>query len=132
MFLVFGVHTAGIIVIEVYNYFYLIEMRLSIKYGTWGLIYQGVKICVMIIDLGMVALLWNTMQGLMQARINSRLRKAIVKGASGKVGGTRDQFILISIKIILAMNALWIILRAFVRNLSALLSPLGITFFDNI
>ncbi len=64
MIVVFVVQTFAIFVIEIYNYFYLIENRTWVKYGPLGTVYQVVKVVVMIIDLGMIALLWLTLRGL--------------------------------------------------------------------
>jgi len=63
MWCVFGVHILSIIIIEVFNYFYLLKEDKEIKYGFWGLIYQIIKFCVMSIDLGMIAILSATFNG---------------------------------------------------------------------
>ena len=65
MYLVFGLHTFSILVIEAYNYFYLVEMHTWVKNGTLGILYQVVKVVVMVIDLGMIALLWVTLRRLL-------------------------------------------------------------------
>jgi hypothetical protein len=49
-------------VIESYNYFYLVEMHTWVKNGPLGIVYQIVKVVVMVIDLGMIALLWVTLR----------------------------------------------------------------------
>ena len=64
MYLVFGLHTFSILVIEAYNYFFLVEMRTWVKNGILGLLYQIVKVVVMVIDLGMITLLYVTLRSL--------------------------------------------------------------------
>lgn len=64
MYLVFGLHTFSILVIEAYNYFFLVEMQTWVKNGILGLLYQIVKVVVMVIDLGMITLLYVTLRSL--------------------------------------------------------------------
>ena len=64
MYMVFGLHTFSILVIEAYNYFYLVEMRTWVKNGPLGIVYQIVKVVVMVIDLGMITLLLVTLRSL--------------------------------------------------------------------
>jgi len=64
MYVVFGLHTFSILVIEAYNYFYLVEMSTWVKNGPLGIVYQIVKVVVMVIDLGMITLLLVTLRSL--------------------------------------------------------------------
>ena len=71
MWTVLILQTISILVIEVYNYLYLIELHMEVKSGYLGYIYQGVKVAVMSIDLGMILMLWLTFSGLLKAKAKS-------------------------------------------------------------
>ena len=75
MYTVISVHTVAIIIIEIYNYFEFIEDDDTIKEGITGLIYLGIKLVVMIIDLGMIKMLWTTYGGLLAARDEANLSR---------------------------------------------------------
>jgi len=68
----------------------------------------------------------------METRINARLQNVITTELNRQVGGSRDQINVLCIKILLVVNGIWVILRAFVRNLSAIIHPDGITILDYI
>ena len=69
MLSVFGMHTLAIIVIEVYNFIYLVENKESVKKGILGDIYQGIKVIVLAIDIVMITLLGSTFNGLLKIKI---------------------------------------------------------------
>ena len=71
MWTVFTLQTISILVIEAYNYLYLIELHMEVKSGYLGYIYQGVKVAVMSIDLGMILMLWLTYKGLLKEKTRS-------------------------------------------------------------
>jgi hypothetical protein len=71
MWTVITIQIFSILVIEAYNYLYLIKQRTDIKSGFLGYIYQGVKFAVLCIDLGMILMLWLTFSGLQEARAKS-------------------------------------------------------------
>ncbi len=73
MYSVLSLHTLCIIVIEVYNWFYLIELYKDIKYGTLGILYQGVKVIVMILDLIMLYTLFSIIRAYMRRKLNQML-----------------------------------------------------------
>lgn len=116
MYSVIIIHTLCIVFIEVYNWIYFIEQDKCIKYGGTGLIYQSIKFIVLIIDLLMLHQLWSFfIFYLTKARtltLNEKKR------------------IWIYIQILLTFNIIWLILRCFVRNLSAIFTPHGFLFFD--
>ena len=65
---VFGLHILSIILIEIFNFFYFVKEDEDIKDGVWGVIYQIIKFCVMTVDLGMIALLSLTFNGLLKVK----------------------------------------------------------------
>ncbi len=73
MYTVFSLHTLCIIVIEIYNWFYLIELYTNIKYGTLGILYQAVKVIVMILDIIMLYTLFSTIRAYMRRKLNQML-----------------------------------------------------------
>ncbi len=118
MFTVIFTHTLCIIMIEVYNWIYFIEKDKCIKYGGTGLIYQSIKFVVLVIDLLMVYQLWSF--------FTVYLKKAVTFTLNQK------KKIQIFIQFLLTLNIIWLILRCFVRNLSALFTVQGILIFDYI
>jgi hypothetical protein len=118
MYSVVSIHTLCILFIEYYNWRYYIDKDKCIKYGISGIIYQSIKFIVLIIDLIMLYQLWSF--------VVVYLSKAKTLTLNTK---TR---IWLFIRILLILNAIWLILRCFVRNISAVLTPNGILLFDYI
>lgn len=118
MFIVFSIHIVGIIIIELYNIEYLIDLKTNIKKGPLGLIYQIVKVFVMLVDLSMIFLIWKTFNGLLLIRykiLRARLFKGLIKKLNHDYN--RELIIKIWLVFLLTLNSVWIIIRAFVRNL---------------
>ena len=134
MWTVITLQIFSIIVIEVYNYLYLIELRTDIKSGFLGYIYQAVKFAVLCIDLGMILMLYLTFRGLQEARAKSKITTKQTRSPIGRKdnSGSHNRFWKLWIVALLVTNTLWIILRAFVRNLSAVLETRGLLFFNYI
>lgn len=116
MYSVITIHTLCIVFIEIYNWIYFIDQDKCIKYGSTGIIYQSIKFIVLTIDLLMVHQLWTF--------VIFYLAKARTLTLKEK------QRVWLFISILLTLNVIWLILRCFVRNLSAIMTPYGILFFD--
>lgn len=111
------IHTLCIMFIEFYNWEYFIGQDKCIKYGGTGVIYQSIKFIVLLIDL------------IMLHQLSSFIIFYLSKANSLTLNERKR--IWFFIQIFLFLNALWLILRCFVRNLSAVFSP-EILIFDYI
>jgi hypothetical protein len=109
MYTVVTIHTLCISFIEYYNWRYYIEEDKCIKYGGTGLIYQSVKVIVLIIDL------------IMLHQLSSFVIFYLSKAKRLTLNEKKRVWLLI--KILLIINILWLILRCFVRNISAIMTP---------
>ena len=118
MYSVISIHSICILFIEFYNWKYFIIQEKNIKYGGTGMIYQAIKFIVLVIDIIMLNQLWSF--------IVLYLSKAKTLTLKTK------KKIWLFISILLVLNAIWLILRCFVRNLSSLVTPHGILIFDYI
>jgi hypothetical protein len=118
MYSVISIHSICILFIEFYNWKYFIIQEKNIKYGGTGMIYQAIKFIVLVIDIIMLKQLWSF--------IFLYLSKAKTLTLNTK------KKIWLFISILLVLNAIWLILRCFVRNLSSLVTPHGILIFDYI
>jgi hypothetical protein len=118
MYTVVTIHTLCISFIEYYNWRYYIDEDKCIKYGGTGLIYQSVKVIVLIIDL------------IMLHQLSSFVIFYLSKAKRLTFNEKKRVWLLI--KILLIINILWLILRCFVRNISAIVTPYGILMFEFI
>jgi hypothetical protein len=118
MYSVISIHTICILFIEFYNWKYFIIQEKNIKYGGTGMIYQAIKFIVLVIDIIMLNQLWSFIV-LYLSKAKTLTLKAKKK-------------IWLFISILLVLNAIWLILRCFVRNLSSIVTPHGILIFDYI
>ncbi len=118
MITVVTIHTLCISFIEYYNWRYYIDQDKCIKYGGTGLIYQSIKFIVLIIDLIMIH------------QLSSFVIFYLSKAKRLTLNEKKRVWLLI--KILLFLNIIWLILRCFVRNLSAIMIPYKIFIFEYI
>lgn len=112
------IHTLCILFIEFYNWEYFIGQDKCIKYGGTGIIYQSIKFIVLVIDIFMLH------------ELSSFVIFYLSKAYSLTLNERKKIWFVL--QFILFFNAVWLVLRCFVRNLSAFLTPDGILIFDYI